>query len=300
MKLKNIFIFLLLSLVFSGCTTMGIIDANNDSQGNLLVNVTSPVITEDYLLNVAMGNVPNAKMIHKFGRNPAIGTTRVPITLSGIYQTPTTAKQLQIKSSSALDTYSSTGGWTVKILGLNRTWQEEEIEINLSGLTPVLIPVNFTRVYRAYVTKSGTYATSVLSSHQGIITIEEVATGDDWALINIDTGQGLGQTQIGVYSIEKGCKGYLLSKLINVEGTKPSTIYFFQRQGINDTLVPYDTMRLVEQEDGVVGSLHVASRSIIRAFPELTDVGFMGKTGVGTAPISVDFELLLICDHQVS
>ena len=306
-KRKKIFLLLsLFMLVFAGCSTESeaeITGSFNVSVVNNLTisnNATNPVITEDYIFNVALGNVPNAKIVHKFGRHSDVSTTLEPVSLSGNYRTPTTAMQLQISSNNANDNVAGTGARKVKILGLNSTWQEQEIEVSLNGLTPVTLPINFTRVYRAFVTESGTYASQTASSHLGVLTIEEVTSGDDWAIINVEGGFGLGQTQIGVYTIEKGCTGHLLSKFINVDSNKASTGYFFQRQEINRTSAPFNTMRLVEQEDGITGGLSVKPQSIIRSFPELTDLGFMAKTSVGTASMSVDFELLLVCDHAVN
>jgi len=291
MKLKNIMIVLFLGILFVGCSTTAISTSATDENGN--------IITQEYLLEVAMGNVPNAKLVHKFGRHSDVTTSIEPVSLSGNYRTPTTATQLEVVSTDVDDTAGGTGARKILIQGLNSTWQEETTIVNLNGTTPVTIPVNYTRVYRAYITESGTYASQTAGSHQGTLTIEEVGTGNDWAIINIDNGFALGQTQIGAYSIEKGCTGYLMTKFINTDTVRTATGYFFQRQGINETTAPYDTMRLVEQEDGITGSLTVKPQGVIRVFPELTDIGFMARTTQGTAAMSVDFEMLLICDHVV-
>jgi len=302
-KKLNVLLLIILVVFLSGCSG----DKEINFEGDINVNVTNPteynysevLITESFLLSVAMGEVPNAKLVHKFGRHEDVTTSIEPVSLSGNYRTPSTATQLQVVSNDVDDNSAGVGGRSILVQGLNSTWQEQEVEVFLDGTTPVILPINFTRVYRAYVTSSGTYASQTSASHEGTITIEEVGTGDDWAIINVDSGFALGQTQIGAYSIEKGCIGYLLAKFVNVDTTRVATGYFFQRQGINRTSAPYDTMRLVEQEDGIDGSLAVKPQSVIRTFPELTDIGFMAKTSQGTATMSVDFEVLLICDHVV-
>ena len=86
----------------------------------------------------------------------------------------------------------------------------------------------------------------------------------------------------------------LLSKFVSVETTKSITAYFFQRPNADVIVAPFEGMRLVEQETGIVDALTRQPKTPINMFEEKTDIGFMAKASVGTASVSCDFELLLI------
>ena len=60
----------------------------------------------------------------KFGRNTAVGTSFVPITIGGNFQTPTVLTTLRISSSSANDTSDGTGARTVRVTGIGAGYVE--------------------------------------------------------------------------------------------------------------------------------------------------------------------------------
>lgn len=64
--------------------------------------------TKEFYLEVAKGNVAKHSLVHKFGAGD-VGTTLVPITQSGTYQTPTTAQALEFVSDNVNDTSAGTG-----------------------------------------------------------------------------------------------------------------------------------------------------------------------------------------------
>ena len=62
--------------------------------------------TKNYYTEVSKGNVPGASIIHKFGKNSSVGTSYIPISIGGIYETPqpasaTTRKYTWINSNKA-------------------------------------------------------------------------------------------------------------------------------------------------------------------------------------------------------
>jgi len=282
-------ILFLISLVFlflfGGCAPA--IDLVTNYKG-------TAVITDDYLMQVAKGNVEGAYLVHKFGANDAVGATLEPITTTGFYRTPTTATSLEILSSDVDDDITGLGARKVKVIGLNSSGDEITEEIEMDGTTAVILSNNFLRVYRMYITETGTYATQSTSSQQGVITLRENRDGQIWAQIDIINnigGFGIGQTEIGAYTIPRGYNCYLLKKVMSVNSNKTADLYFFQRQNITKTTAPYTTLRLVEKHIGLIGIQEINSRSSITMFPELTDIGFMGSAGV-SSEISVEFELL--------
>ena len=245
----------------------------------------------EFYFDVASGHYENFSSVNKFGAT-TLDTSIHPMTLSTQYRTPTSAVQLQVVSDSASDNASGIGARKVTIIGLNASWDEVVQEVTLNGLTPVQIPIPLTRVYRWYISESGNYADEVNGSHVGELLIEETATGDDWTILTTSPFP-VGQSQIGVYTIPRGKKGYLLAKTLFVDSEKSADIYFFKRDHINDTTVPYSPMRVVEREVGVSGGYQFTLITPTFLCEGPCDVGFMGELSVGTAQASVEFELLL-------
>lgn len=259
----------------------------------------SHTITTDYLIEVRKGRVDGHSIVNKFGRNGNVGTNLGILTIGGVYETPLTAKTLEILSADADDTIAGLGAQKVVLEGLDSNYDIQIDTVSMNGLTPVTISKQFIRLFRSYVIQSGVYATSILTSHQGQITIRESGAGPSWLILDTveetASGSGIGQSQIGVYAIPRGYTGYLLSKSFSIESTKPASVYFFKRENIDDITAPFtSTMRLFEQNDGLEGFNVLATNVPIEVFPELTELGFFAKVAVGTASISCEFQLLLI------
>ena len=69
---------------------------------------------KDFLVRVALGELPKYSIVSKFGRNDSVGTTIVPVSINGDYQTPEALTSLRIVSSDANDNITGTGarkGW---------------------------------------------------------------------------------------------------------------------------------------------------------------------------------------------
>ena len=300
MKRLIIILSVLSLFLVSGCSTIAL-GGRYDSSGTLITNTTiyndplNPIITQEFLYEIATGNVEGAYMIHKFGANDDVGTTIEPITISGFYRTPTSATSLEIVSSSIEDSALGTGARKIKVIGINGSGEEIWEDVIMNGTNAVPLVNDYLRVFRYYVIESGSYATQTTPSQVGVIDIQELGGGNLWSRLNlVDGGFGVGQSEIGVYTIPKGYNCWLLKKVISVDSVKSANIYFFQRQNITNNVAPYDAMRLVEKHIGVTGVEEINSRSAITKFPELTDVGFMAETSTGTASISVEFELVCL------
>jgi len=217
-----------------------------------------------------------------------------PITQSGSYQVPTTATELEFVSDDVDDTYLGAGARQLTITGLNSLWEEITFTINTSGTTPVILPHNMTRVYRWYVSSSGTYSTQSVGSHEGELTIQESGGGQVWTQIYTSPFP-VGQSEIGVYTIPKGKTGYLLNKNIFADTSKTTDIFLYARCNADDIVAPFDgTMRLVEREIGLQGGIHLDFEVPKGPFEGPCDIGFMGQVSQGTADISVEFELILV------
>ena len=273
---------------------------NTDETTSETATVTNnrlDVNSRDFYISVSQGKIAGHSLIHKFGAG-TLSTTMKPISLGGEYRTPQTAVSLEVVSSSASDTSNGVGARQVTIIGLNSAGVEISQTIATNGLTAVALPTPMLRVYRWFVSQSGTYASATQGSHVGNLTLRVAGAGQLWSTI-LNTPFPVGQSQIGAYTIPTGYTGYLLSKNVFSESSKTADIYFFKREMIGDIVTPYEgVMRLVEREVGVTGGYAITTVAPRKIGVGLCDVGFMGKVSVGTSECSVEFELLLI-DNSV-
>lgn len=246
-----------------------------------------------FLLDIALGNVSGFSLVHKFGLNAAVSTSIVPVCSSGTYQTPTSAQSLEILSSSASDDDGSTGATKVTIQGLDASWNEQTEEVTMDGTNAVALSNTFIRVYRLWVSESGSYANATTPSQVGTITLRGSGGGSTWATIEqADTNFGSGQSLIGAYTVPAGKTAYILSKTLSVDSNKACDLYFFKREDANDVSSQYTgVMRLQNIFVGATG-VHEITHVTNESFPEYTDIGFMAKCST-TSDVAVEFELLI-------
>lgn len=251
----------------------------------------------DFLIEVAKGKVPGHSLVHKFGHSDSIGTNLSPIADAGVYPTPSAAVSLEFISSDAADALDDIGMHELTIIGLDANWNEQTVVIAAhatTGLTAVAITGTWMRVYRAYVSSSGTYADATTASHAGTITIRIAGAGATYGIITI-TDFPTAQTAIGSYSVPIGYTAYILSIHLHVAAAKNVDFFAFQRSNIDDVTPPYSgAMRVFYQAHDVDEDEELAPRSPIGPFTGLSDIGFMAKVGTGTGAASVDFEILLV------
>lgn len=233
-------------------------------------------------------------IVHKFGAINDVTTTLTPVSSSGTYQTPATLTSLEIVSSDANDTSGGTGARTVAVTGLTTDYAEITETVSMNGTTAVALSNQFYRVYRIQVATSGTYATAAASSHAGTITVRTSGAGATWGLISIDAGFGLGQSEIGAYSVPAGKTAFLLTKTFDVESAKSASVYFFVREAIDTVSAPFSAMQTKQVHRNKADSLRAQPITPLGPFVGPADIGFMAKATTSTADVQVDFEVELI------
>lgn len=259
----------------------------------LLVRPTFP------WLDVARGLQGGISDTNKFGRNDATGTSFVPISMGGVYQTPQSgsATTLRIKAGgNANDTAAGTGAREITLEGLDENFVEVTETLATAGASASsATTTTFTRLFRAYVSASGTYATASAGSHSGDIVIENGAGGTDWLTIDSTVGFPVGQSEVGAYSVCSTKTAYVKLRQVTADTGKKVDLIFFHRGAIDETSAPYTAMRaksvLVGLDGGVLGQ-YSDFEIPIGPFPGPCDIGFMGRVNTGTAEISVEFEII--------
>lgn len=246
-------------------------------------------------LDISRGIGQGVTKNHKFGRNKLVGATFVPIAIGGIYRTPqaNAATALRIKAGgSANDTANGSGARSISLTGLNSLGVEISETIATNGASASLpTQQQFIRLYRAFVVDSGTYASAAAGSHATSIVIERAAGGEDWATIT-DTDFSRSQSQVAAYSVPFNRTAFISSIKISSDADKKVNLILFQRQKILQLVAPYEAMRVVEEYPQIAGVHDIHFNNPLGPFPELTDIGFLGKAASNTADITVSYEII--------
>ena len=251
-------------------------------------------------LDIRRGLVSGISVVKKFGRNSAVGTSYTPVCDGGNYQTPTSAQSLEFVSSATTDALNSTGMHELTVVGLDANWNEQTTIISAhatDGQTAVPISGTWMRVFRAWVSKSGVYATQSTASHVGTITIRTSGGGATWCTIPLDTSFPLGQSFIGAYTIPTGYTGYIFLTDISVETGKTVSVVFFQRDNADDVTSSYNgTMRAQSIITGLGGGspFNRTGATIPFKVTGPADIGFLSAVTTGAADVAVEFEIFLV------
>ncbi len=254
---------------------------------------------KDFYELVFAGKIPGYSIIQKFG-SAVVGTTLVPVCTVLNYQMVTTAKVIEINSTDANDTAAGTGAQSIIAEGLDANFTYQSSEIATNGIGVVNFPDTFTRIFRMKVGDAGSYATQTVPSNLGDLIASTTGGGVLWAKIGKEGTYGLGQSQIGWYTIPKGKTGFLRSKFVTPDvGATDMEVMFFRRDNCNVIAAPFSPMRVIEVEEGIQDPYNHLTDFPKEIFPEYTDVGFMAKVSAATAGISVAFEILLIDNDKL-
>jgi hypothetical protein len=256
-------------------------------------NAPSRILTPpDYFLDAARGKVAGLEIIKKFGYSDSIGTVFKPVAYSDTYPMPTAAVALEIISDNAADNAAGIGAREVTIIGLAADWTEQIVTVVPTGLTAAAITGTWLRVYRAFVSSSGTYGTETAGSHQGNLTIRVASAGATYAEIDA-TDYPRGQTQIACYSVPTGKCAYIGNIVATVDATKALDLIGFHRPNADDVSAPYaGAVRLFMDSHGL-DSVALNAHSPYGPFDGPCDIGFMAKVVSGTHSAGVSFEIYL-------
>jgi len=272
-----------------------------------MIKSPSPILVDREFLNITEAFAisadvfPHISTVHKFGAVTLGGTALTPVCQGGFYRTPQVGATVELCcwSDDADDTAAGAGAREVTIQYLDSTGYEKTATIATNGTSESSETVtDVWRLYRAWVSKSGTYATQSAASQQGSITIavtDGSKTGEVWAQIpEIGTsGIAVGQSLIGMYTVPRGKTAYITSSTIAVDSNKSVDVYFFARSNIDETAAPYSgTMRLKNLYTGVSGVVEINHKTFEK-YNELTDIGFFA-VGALNDDVSVEFELYLV------
>lgn len=239
-------------------------------------------------LPISAGDVTGYAAIHKFGRNPNVGNAPETIWMHGgkyVYLDVGAASTLYAYSADSEDSASGTGARTITILGLDNNFNEIEETVTVGGAATTL---EFLRVYRAFVASAGS-----LDTNKGNVLISTASGGGGTVLADIGTigtgtTFGLGQTQLALYTIPAGKRGYLTTWNVGCAPmNNKATVLLKSRELDGDA--PFRTKDIVD----IVGGYHTQNYSIPLCFPAKTDIEVVAAGDTSTI-ISSSFDIILV------
>ena len=245
-------------------------------------------------LDIARGLAPGCVSSFRFGRNTAIGSSYTPVTRSGFYWTPqaTAAVALRVKAGgNANDTANGSGAREITLVGLNSSGDIITETLATAGASASASTAQtLMRLTKAFVSKSGTYATQTAGTQAGSITIENAAGGEDWALI-ADGTLGKGIAEIGSYTTPLGKSAAVFNITVSSDADKKANIVMFKRENILETVAPYSPMSLVVEYPQSSGLIDVGFNPPLY-FPPLCDFGFLATVSASTVDVSIGFDMV--------
>ncbi len=255
----------------------------------------------DWLTEIKRGNVDGHRLIHKFGKNDAIGTTPTAVAIGGVYATPTANVDLEIVSDDGNDAAAGSGARKVMVQGLvlsGGVFVAQAEEATMNGTTAVALTKQFIRVFRAWISESGTYAGLAAVSSPGTITVRVASAGATWLQIGeMVAGNSVGQSQTAFYTTPTATKSILYSPLFTLENSKAITVWMFQRPNADDVTTPFTGARRVVHEwkalKNTIGN-HPTELMPVAVFSGAVDIGFLAAVDTGTAAVSAEFWLVEI------
>ena len=236
-----------------------------------------------FYLAVQQGKVPGYTMVNKFGYNPSIGSGSFETIweTGNNYPWQSTAVTVDVVSDDTNDDVAGTGARTLRIQGLDGSYNLAEETVDMDGTTTVTTTQTFLRVFRMSVETAGSSG-----NNEGTITVTYTGGVDVAATIS----EGRGQTLMCLYTIPANYTGYLLSMNISSGKDQEMQFKFIQRDN-SITNAAFQTKQFLDVRGGQTTVIFNA----INVIPQKSDIYISGKAS-STSSASASFDLLLVQD----
>ena len=262
-----------------------------------LVDRAEIVVAADIADGTFTYNNRNYSVIQKFGTSITVGTGFAPVAIGNVYQMPVvgSATTLRVKAGNVNDDVAGTGAQEVTLQGLDETGALVEETLDTAG-TSASSPTSatFIRLFRAYVSEAGAYATASAGGMAADVVIENGAGGTDWLTIS-DTDFDRGQSQVACYTVPLGKTAYIQSfdVSVDIKAAKPVSLLLMQRRNILQTAAPFSTWRLVDEYTGIESEMRRTREVPLGPFPALTDIVWFAKADA-TSGVSINTAIMLV------
>ena len=159
---------------------------------------------QDFVLEIAKGNIAKHSLITKFGYNSTINTSTLPEDLwdtGGVFVSPTVARIHNITSSSTSDTSAGIGARTILIRGIDGSYNAASETIIMNGTANVATVNSYVHIHLMQVLTGGSSAANV-----GTIT----ATAQTDSTVTCSMTIGYNQSASSIYFVPTGYKAYVM------------------------------------------------------------------------------------------
>jgi hypothetical protein len=247
-------------------------DYNTGGQPSLRVN--------NFYVDVAAGTIPYHFINHKFGAVPAMSQNTTG-TIWDVNDTLypwaafTTASVVNVDRDSASD-----AGKTVKVVGLDENYNQQEEDIVLTDASNNLGTKLWKRVFRAFTSDGVT--------NVGNIDIQINST----TVARITANKG--QTLMAVYTVPAGYTGYLFKGICSAQASADGTGDMFVRYGGTNSFRVGHSF-----EVSGVGGAYVYDFTFPIKLPEKTDIDVRITTRTNNGRYTAAFDMLIINTAQL-
>lgn len=241
-----------------------------------------------FLYQAALGIVPGVSAYKKFGYATVTTANTTIWDSGGLYAYLSAPATLKVASTNTADTLGGIGANKVKVEGLQETetddWNFFSVEVELSGQTPVTVIEDVIRVYRMYVTLSGTNggAIGTVAISDGTFTL---GNPDGKTLAQIVNGNN--QTLMAMMSIPSGYTGIITDYFANSGKSGELTIDSVIRRYGTNTFNIVRRIMLYERT-------FVFPNDTPFIISEKSDIEIRGKALATSAPCAAGFDILLV------
>lgn len=245
------------------------------------VSVATLPAPEDFMVEVAKGNISGHSLVALTGYNPDLDTGSIETIWNGggIFTFPTAAGTLGVSSSNAADTLTGTGARTLRIEGLDASYLTATQTINLAGTAVVATTQVFSRVHRAIVASVGSGG-----SNAGTITANLAGT----AMFRMPIGYN--HTQLGFYTVPAGKTAYIMGVRMGAANTLASSVHGLLR------IANFGTPLEVRQNyaSNSQGAAVDVDYHVPITVTEKSDIRFDAEVGANNTVMTCVVELLLV------
>jgi len=241
----------------------------------------------EWLIEVALGNVPGYSGMQKFGSNPDVDTGAAEDIwdFGGLYTFSTSADIDRVISTSASDTGDIT------ILGLDTNWAVVSQTLTLTGQTAVVLTTNLIRVYRAYNAGASDFVGNIS------VYVDDTTTSgvvDTPANVRAYVAGANNQTLMAIFPIPAATYGILTNAYVTFGRGKTTTA----SADMSMRMRPFGG---VFQIKNTVGLMTAGSSSFVRdpgvfgLIPAKTDILIRcDEVSAADCNIAAGFDLLLV------
>jgi len=244
--------------------------------------------SDDWYAAVTKGLIPGHSIVTKYGRNLSVGTGGEDIWAYTTMPWATAAFSAEFVSVSGNDTAAGSGCQELTVQGLDANWEYQSVATDSNGTSAVAIAGTWLRIWRAFVSRTGTYH----DDNAGSMTVRVAGGGT----IHNQIWVGEGQTTYGGYTVGAGKTAYLIYALITVDSGKTAQVIFNMCPNVNDVSTPFTGAKRRQLIlDGIAGAVEYQPKAPRGPYAAYSDLWWYAKPSASAA-ISVDFQLLVVDD----